>query len=868
MQGQLRTVHLQLRPVPDSVGGFGGVCGILRDITERLDREREYWKILDSAIDGFLVLDFNGRLLEANPAAAKMLGYRQEELSRLSLQDIEARETWPEIRFRMDCLLQDGFSVFEAQHRRKDGSLIDVEVSASLHPHRTDRLVAFTRDITDRKRAEAEREVTLELLRHLSTSTDLRELINNVINLMRDWSNCEAVGIRLQDGDDFPYFESRGFPDDFLLTENSLSAFDREGQTVRDSFGSPVLEGMCGNVIRGRVDPSLPFFTEHGSFWTNSTSRFLASSSQAEPQTRARNRCLGKGYESVALIPLRHGAEILGLLQFNDPRRDLFDEPRIYLFERLATNLALGLVQHRTLRALQHSEEKYRTIFEMAPIGIILTNTEGEVFDVNPQMVSIIGAASAEQAVAFLQNIGQTFYVRPGRRGELLEQLRSQTEVIDFEYEARRIDGKHIWISMNARLRKDQVNEARLIDGFAVDVTERKQAEEALLSAKEEAETANKAKSEFLANMSHEIRTPINGILGMIQLMQETSLDQEQREYIDTAWKSTKRLNRLLSDLLDLSKVEANMLQLRDEAIELEEVRQSIQDVFGHVAARNKNSIRMTVDKAIPDRLYGDGTRLTQVLFNLVGNAAKYTHHGEVEVQALLLQQLDPLVCRVLFTVADTGPGIPEDKLEHVFEAFTQVFDSSSQYTRQYQGAGLGLPLVKRLVQLMGGSASIVSSKGDGTTVFVSLPFRIPEGQEPGLPDRPSPAPSAPKQARILLVDDDAATQLHVRRLLEKQGFSVQIAQNGLEALFELSRRVYDCVLMDVQMPGMDGLEATRKIRSAQAEFRDTPIIALTAYAMSGDREKFLQAGMDGYLAKPVDNEDLLRVLTRHLGKM
>jgi PAS domain S-box-containing protein len=525
-------------------------------------------------------------------------------------------------------------------------------------------------------------------------------------------------------------------------------------------------------------------------------------------------------------------------------------------------NTARKLVEEEQKKSDQRLRDQQfytRSLIESNIDALMTTDPSGIITDVNKQMEALTGCTRDELIGAPFKG----YFTDPERAEAAIKRVLNEKSVTDYELTARARDGKQTVVSYNATTFYDRNRTLQGVFAAARDVTERKRVEAELQQAKAAAESASRTKSDFLASMSHEIRTPMNAIMGISDLLAKTSLTPEQDKYVQIFRRAGDNLLNLINDILDLSKVEASQLELERTGFSLNDLLEKVTEM---VAARaHEKGLPMVYEIApnVPNDLVGDPTRLRQVLLNLLGNAIKFTQSGEVTLR--VAPDANPSVPTALrFTVSDTGIGIPGEKLGQVFERFTQA-DSST--TRRFGGSGLGLTISKRLVELMGGRIWVESEVGKGSVFAFAVPFEIsatvnrPAALSVGTdPELPLPA------LRILLAEDSPDNCIITTAYLEDTPYRIEIAETGALAckMFELGH--YDLVLMDRQMPVMDGLTATRTIRAwEQANDRPpTPIIALTASALKGDREMCLAAGCTAFLTKPIKQEVLLQAIREH----
>lgn len=519
--------------------------------------------------------------------------------------------------------------------------------------------------------------------------------------------------------------------------------------------------------------------------------------------------------------------------------------------------------QKKLDQRLRDQQFYVRSLIESNIDALTTTDPAGIITDVNKQMEELTGCTRDE----LIGSAFKSHFTDPVRAEAGIKLVLREKRVSNFELTASTRDGKQTVVSYNASTFYDRNRNLQGVFAAARDVTERKEVELELRLAKAVAESASQTKSDFLASMSHEIRTPLNAIIGIADILVKTPLSAEQRKFVDIFVRASDNLLDLINDILDLSKVEASQLDLEQTSFSLKDHLEKIMEML--VVRAHQKGLIFTSDIS-PDvaaNLIGDPTRLRQVLLNLLNNAIKFTEFGKVTLH--VAPEAGPTSPQMLrFTVTDTGIGISENKLGTIFERFTQA-DSST--TRRYGGSGLGLTISKRLVELMGGHIWVKSSEGDGSVFAFSIPLEISNLQSNSFsPKIDDQAVSLIHPLNILLVEDFPDNRTITLAYLQKLPYHIDIAENGLQAYEKFIEGHYDLVLMDRQMPVMDGLTATRAIRKWEKEHHlsATPIIALTAAALKGDREKCIAAGCTAYLTKPIKQDVLLRAIQEHTSKV
>jgi PAS domain S-box-containing protein len=525
----------------------------------------------------------------------------------------------------------------------------------------------------------------------------------------------------------------------------------------------------------------------------------------------------------------------------------------------LAANQALAAELAREVKA---PADRLRLLNDVSPVGIFHTDADNRYVYTNPRWTEITGIPPGE-AAGQEWDIIIGFEERSALLAEFPDGALDRAELRHrFAIRTHGLDSRRVLVTTKSI--RDRDGEIDGWVGTLADVTAEEDAAAAMSHARDRANEASRMKSDFLANVSHEIRTPMNGVIGITDLLLETDLDDRQRDYAHTVRSSGRALLRIIDDILDFSKIEAGKLEIEEIEIDLRAIVEGVVDLFAVRAQAKGIEVVTVIDGAVPHVVTGDPGRVRQVLTNLLDNSIKFTHAGEIVIRVAAVDTGADLVVR--FEVSDTGDGLAEDKLATIFQPFVQADTSTS---RRYGGTGLGLAISSQLVALMGGDCGVSSRLGEGSRFWFTIRVQASAGRAmlaPAAPTVPgSGSTGDPAGRKLLLAEDNPINQKVASAMLSGAGYHVDTVLTGAAAVVAAAARDYDAILMDCQMPELNGYEATAAIRTREGPRRHTPIIAMTAGARREDRERCVAEGMDGYLVKPVSQDALLEVVTRSL---
>lgn len=515
--------------------------------------------------------------------------------------------------------------------------------------------------------------------------------------------------------------------------------------------------------------------------------------------------------------------------------------------------------------SLRKSKEFRKRVFENSRMPIVVMDAITLIFlDCNPAAIEILGYSTKEETLGKTPMDNSPEFQYDGapseeKAKEFIRQALENTSIV-FEWINKRPNGE-LW-DAEVHLLSFSIEGRKMLQFSLIDITERKQMDQerqqkALLEKKIAiAEESLKFKQNFLANMSHEIRTPLTGVLGMIEILQKTPLTENQKDYLNTIKTSGENLREIINQVLDYSKIEAGKLSINPHVFEFKSLPENTMLLYTN-SIKQSVTLHNSIDSEIPAFIQADHSRLAQILNNFVSNAVKFTSHGSIKiVSSLISKDVSQNLVNIRIEISDTGIGIPEDLQKKLFIPFSQI---EAMDTRHYEGTGLGLSICKQLIEMMGGQIGLISEVGKGSTFWFTFPAKIAQAPEKLIIKEPESAPN--KALKILLAEDKAVNQKVISLLLNSMGHEVEIAANGQQALDCFEPGKFDLILMDIQMPVMDGITATQKLKETHTHL--PPIVGLSANAFEGDREKYMEQGMDDYLTKPFKTEDFEELVNR-----
>jgi PAS domain S-box-containing protein len=821
------------------------IANIIAQAAERmrgeqaLRRSEEYYRsLIQGSSDSISVIDQSGTLRYANAAAYTLFGFAIGDPNAYGLGVMVHPDDVDTVRRGMAATFNEGSSAYECRLRRADGTWAQCEVHARRIIDLDGKPVGLfnTRDISGHKAAEdalletqsqlqsrlEQQRVVAELGQRALQATGLEPLLQEAAELIASTLHVEYSGL------------------------GELQA-DGNAMRIRAAVGWD-----SGAVIEGIANL-------HWGYALHSNGPVVVDDYRTETRFKRLPSGEDLGILSGIAVLVGGSSRTWGVASAYSLIARKFTQDDAAFFQAVANIIGQAVERLTSLEALRRSEEYYRTLIHASSDVIVVMRSDGIITFSNKSTDEFGGHPEDYVGTTGLQFIHPADHAEANRgRSEAFHKGVSR-------YEMRIRDKSGAWRNSESRaVLTSDLDGAPVVVASVRDITEHKRLERQLLATRDAALEAAQLKSEFMANMSHEIRTPLNAIVGMSGLVLDTPLDTDQREMLETVRTSSDALLSLVNDVLDFSKLSAGKLELENIDFDLHEAVDAVLEMFGPATRLKGIELAVRIDPNVPSALNGDPGRLRQVLYNLVGNAVKFTEHGRISVSVHRTRQDDSKLT-LAFDVQDSGIGIPPEAMGRLFEPFSQA---DASVTRKYGGTGLGLAIAANLVSQMGGSLGVTSEPGAGSTFHFTINSKIG-------PISPVAAVAAPlaldrtaapgRKLRVLVAEDNVINQKVALRQLVKLGYHADGVANGYEALRALEQVPYDVILMDCQMPEMDGYRATAEIRQAEQRMpgRHVNIIALTASAMEGDREKCLAAGMDDYLAKPITIDKLAQALSR-----
>ena len=876
------------------------------------ESENRFRQLADSSFEAIAIHD-ECSVMDANQAVARMFGYEPSEILNKEILELFAPESRESVR---SSILSRMEGPFEAIGLKKDKTAFPVEVLSkpmSYQGHSAQ--VKAIRNLTDRKNAEETLRAREERYRTLVEELPQRIFFKdpNSVFISANSRFCADLGLspeQITGKTDYD-FHPKELAEKYRADDQRIIEA-RQAQTLEEvnivNEKERLVEVTKVPVIgtNGEVRGILGVFTDiterrqaqdavkeseekFRHLFESSPDAIVVVDSKgnivdANPAACRMHACTKDQLTALSILnlvlPERHELVAHGLRGVLDGeplltegytmRSDGTVMPAEISCSRIEYGDKTALLLHihdmtehtKAVADLREAEEKYRAIFENAVEGIYQTSMDGGFISANPALAKIYGYDSPDELINNFTGVGKDVYVDPTTRSKLISHLEEKGFVSEFEAQVYRKDGSIVWTSESARLVRDEAGRPIYYEGFVEDISQRKVAAEKTLRAIEVAESVNRAKGEFLANMSHEIRTPINGIIGMTELALDTNLTDEQREYLERAKNSADSLLSLINQILDFSKIEAGKVIMDSIGFSL---RDTVGNALATVAARaHMKGLEMASNilPQVPDALLGDAYRLRQILLNLVGNAIKFTDRGEVVVHVDTDLQSATSV-GLHFVVTDTGIGIPAEKQQTIFEAFSQADGSM---TRKYGGTGLGLAICSHLVEMMGGEIWVCSKPGVGSAFHFTSCFTLQEGEG----SRPVTKENAELQGvRVLVVDDNFTNRRILQAMLLEWNMQASVAVDGRSTLAMMRRakslgKPFAVVILDAIMPEVDGFTLVTQIRQ-DPDIANTPVIMLTT-AGGAVHTKSRELGIAASLMKPIRQANLLNALLRVLG--